>query len=115
VLGLTGILRTPAATVQSAPVGVSITYLRFVGFTLVNPFTILYFASIVAGGGITVTALPAGAFLVGVLLASVSWQSALALAGAALGRLLLRRARVVFGAIGYSIVLALAARQFYRA
>lgn len=91
------------------------TYLRFVGLTLVNPLTVVYFASIVLGasGGLSFAA--ALAFVAGVALASASWQTLLAATGALAGRMLVDRARLATAVLGYGIILVFAIRQLQQA
>jgi threonine/homoserine/homoserine lactone efflux protein len=86
------------------------TYLRFLGLTIVNPTTVVYFAALVVG----LPALSGGAaervvFAAGAFLASISWQSLLALVGAVVHRRLPPSARVYTSLAGNLIVLALAA------
>lgn len=87
-IGLRGLLAmtmarraVPAAAVM--PTQVVRTYLRFLGLTLLNPQTVVYFAALIL-------ALPdvgrspgeRGAFVAGAFLASLSWQLVLAAVGA---------------------------------
>jgi threonine/homoserine/homoserine lactone efflux protein len=88
------------------------TYLRFFALTLVNPLTIVYFASVVLGSQTAATPARAAAFVVGVALASATWQIMLATSGALAGRVLIDRGRLATGVVGYGIVLALALHQF---
>jgi threonine/homoserine/homoserine lactone efflux protein len=86
------------------------TYLRFLGLTIVNPSTVVYFAALVVG----LPAVSGGAaerlvFAAGAFLASISWQSLLALVGAVVHRRLPPSARVYTSLAGNLIVLALAA------
>jgi arginine exporter protein ArgO len=88
------------------------TYVRFLGLTLINPLTIIYFAAIVIGDRAASGFADGITFAAGVALASASWQTLLAAGGALLGRSLPQRAGLDTALLGYSIVLALAARQF---
>jgi threonine/homoserine/homoserine lactone efflux protein len=86
------------------------TYLRFVGLTIVNPMTVVYFAALVVGlpaigGGIAERL----AFAAGAFLASISWQSLLAVVGAVVHRRLPLRSRLYTSVVGNVIVLGLAA------
>ncbi|MFI5261959.1 MAG: LysE family transporter [Candidatus Limnocylindrales bacterium] len=91
--------------------GAGATYLRFLGLTLLNPVTVIYFAALMVG-------LPAIgsdladrlAFVVGAFVASLSWQSLLAAVGAVLHRRTAGRGRLVLSTLGYLIVLAFAVR-----
>jgi arginine exporter protein ArgO len=93
--------------------GVVGTYARFAGLTSINPATVAYFAALIAG-------LPAIAssgadakvvFVLAAGAASLSWQLALAGAGAALHHRLPPSARFWTGVAGNGIVLALAVRM----
>ncbi|MGH3668602.1 MAG: hypothetical protein ACRDU7_09935, partial [Acidimicrobiia bacterium] len=52
------------------------TYGRFVGLTIINPTTIVYFAAVVIGLGVAkgMTAADGALFVIGAFLASLSWQ-----------------------------------------
>jgi threonine/homoserine/homoserine lactone efflux protein len=88
------------------------TYARFLGLTIVNPPTIALFAAIVVGMG--ADALPGvsdrGAFALAVFLASASWQTLLALVGAAAHRHLPDGARVWASLAGAGVIALLAVR-----
>jgi arginine exporter protein ArgO len=86
------------------------TYAAFLGLTLLNPMTIAYFAALILGLGGTGTE-PAEkiAFVAGAFSASLSWQTLIAAAGAALHRRLAPRLRLAVGVVGNAIVLAFAA------
>jgi arginine exporter protein ArgO len=89
--------------------GPSGTYARFVGLTIINPTTVVYFAALILG-------LPAlgsetgerAAFVAGALLASISWQSLLAVVGSLAHRRLPPSARTATSLVGNLIVLGLA-------
>lgn len=94
-IGLRGILRVAthlAWTSQSAPARsgrtgdrreLAATYNRFLGLTLLNPATIVYFAALVlALPVLNADPLARPAFVVGALAASLSWQTLIAAAGA---------------------------------
>ena len=58
-------------------------YTRFVGLTLLNPLTVAYFAALILGGGAEIDGWAGrAAFVVGAVLASLSWQTLLAATGA---------------------------------
>lgn len=111
VLGLRGFagLRSthdPAASrVRAATHSHRRTYLTFLGLTLLNPVTVVYFAALVVGmpnlGGPTERA----AFVLAVFAASLSWQWLLAAAGAALGHGSSHRIRLATAVVGSAIVL----------
>jgi threonine/homoserine/homoserine lactone efflux protein len=96
-----------------ATAGVARTYARFAGLTSINPATVAYFAALIAGLPAIASA-GADAKVVCVLAAgaaSLSWQLALAGAGAALHHRLPPSARFWTGVAGNAIVLALAVRM----
>jgi arginine exporter protein ArgO len=85
------------------------TYLRFLGLTLLNPHTILYFGALIlgrpeAGAG------PAErtAFVVGAALASASWQLLLAGLGALAHKRLPPRAQLAISLVGNLVVVGFA-------
>ncbi len=85
------------------------TYLRFLGLTIVNPSTVVYFAALVVG----LPAVSGGAgerivFAAGAFLASISWQSFIAVVGAVVHRRLPPSARLYTSLVGNVIVLLLA-------
>jgi arginine exporter protein ArgO len=86
------------------------TYLTFLGLTLLNPMTVIYFASLILGLG-TGGSTPAekAAFVGGAFAASLAWQSVLAGAGALLHRRLGPRLRVAVSLLGNAIILVFAA------
>ncbi len=78
------------------------TYARFAGLTIINPTTVVYFAAVIVGLGVAgdMTATEGALFAIGAFLASLSWQTLLAGAGAfARGRVGPRtqRATVIVG------------------
>ena len=78
------------------------TYLRFLGLTIINPTTIVYFAALVIGLGVAsdMSPIDGGLFVAGTFLASLSWQTTLAATGAFTGRRLslgAQRAAIVAG------------------
>ncbi|HKB28035.1 MAG TPA: LysE family transporter [Candidatus Limnocylindrales bacterium] len=73
----------PAAASQPDGPGAIATYARFVGLTLLNPSTVVYFAALVlALPSLGADPLARPAFVVGAFLASISWQTVLAAVGA---------------------------------
>lgn len=103
--------RVPAAAALST--GVLPTYVRFVALTMLNPATVVYFAALIL-------ALPdlgegpfeRAAFVIGAFLASLSWQTVLAAAGAVAHHRLPRRFQTVLSLVGnlaicgFAVVLA---------
>jgi threonine/homoserine/homoserine lactone efflux protein len=92
-------------------------YLQFLGLTLLNPLTIVYFAALILGGSLSDNQSPAGGlmFVLGAGLASLSWQSLLAGVGAQLGKRLSMRARWATTLAGSLVVVALGLRLLARA
>ena len=105
VRGLRSSDRPPATTRQSA----TATYLRFVALTVLNPTTIVYFAALILGLGPAADgAAERGAFVAGVALASLSWQTLLAGIGAIGHRRLPARAQATISLLGNLTILGLA-------
>ena len=112
VIAIRGLLAAPQPIErQSGGPGTGNTYLMFLGLTMLNPPTVIYFVSLVlALPEVSADLATRAAFVVGAFLASLSWQEVLALAGAMLhGRLTLRLQRIT-AVISSIIILALAAR-----
>lgn len=108
--GLWGLRRSgPAPDAGVARPGHVGTYARFVGLTLINPLTVVYFTALVFGSGVGgrgaahVVAFAGGAFM-----ASLSWQTLLATAGAFGRRGLSTRARTGTLILGNLVILGLA-------
>ncbi|MGX4653231.1 LysE family transporter [Micromonospora sp. SCSIO 07396] len=79
--------------------------------TLLNPATVVYFAALVLGRADAARAAPAAAalFVLGVFVASVSWQLLIAGSGTLVGRMLVGpRGRLVTGLLSSLIIAALA-------
>src|SRR2546428_473288 len=88
-LALRGLVAPERGEGTREPAGTRRTYATVLGLTLLNPSTVIYFASLSVGLP-TISAEPAAraAFVAGAALASLSWQWLLAAAGSALhGRL----------------------------
>ena len=83
------------------------TYGRFVGLTVINPTTVVYFAAVIIGLGVAegMTAGDAALFVVGAFLASLSWQTLLAAAGALAGRRLRPAWRTGVSVVGNLVIL----------
>ena len=88
------------------------TYTQFLGLTLLNPLTVAYFGSLILGNGAGHLATTAGRvmFVLGAAVASLSWQSLLALIGAAAHRRLSPRFQLLTSLLGNLIVLLLGLR-----
>jgi arginine exporter protein ArgO len=94
------------------PRGLRRTFAGFLGLTLLNPLTIVYFTALILGlRDQRLTPLEArAAFVAGVFVASLSWQWLLAGAGTFLRHRLSDQARVITSLVGAAIVAALALR-----
>jgi arginine exporter protein ArgO len=115
VKGLVDALRRtgiPAAPTNMESRGVSRTYLGFVGLTLLNPLTVVYFTSYILGRQAHDWPMTQGAvFVIGAFAASVSWQSFLAIGGSLVGRTLTSgKGRLITAIGGNGIILALVAQ-----
>ncbi len=85
------------------------TYALFLGLTLLNPVTVVYFVAMIVGiGGTGAGPAEKSAFVVGAFAASLSWQSFLAAAGALLHRRLSPGIRFGVSVLGNVIILAFA-------
>ncbi|MFI5693963.1 LysE family transporter [Kribbella sp. NPDC051586] len=73
---------------QETPVGVRTAYFGMLGMTLLNPWTVIYFAALVLGGSGVAGLGERIVFAIAAFVASASWQLLLAGGGALLGRLL---------------------------
>jgi arginine exporter protein ArgO len=118
VMALLGIRRAISqdgvVEVAAAERGAGRTYAAFLGLTLVNPMTVLYFAAVVMGLGLATGMTPVEgiAFIAGAAVASLSWQWLLAFGGFTLGSRLSERARRWLGVAGNLLVLGLAVTIF---
>ncbi|HEX6946333.1 MAG TPA: LysE family transporter [Acidimicrobiia bacterium] len=115
VLGIRRALgRNPIVRRSGFAEGTGATYATFLGLTLINPATVVYFVAVVMGLGLAagMTALEGTAFVAGAALASLSWQWLLAWGGSSLGARLSDRARRWFGVAGNLLVLGLAVAIF---
>ena len=86
------------------------TYLQFVGLTIVNPATVIYFAALILG----LPSVGSGsgeklAFVAGAALASLGWQLLISTAGSLLHHRISVRSTAVLSLVGYGIVLLIAA------
>ncbi|WP_167047805.1 LysE family transporter [Salinibacterium sp. ZJ454] len=111
VVGLVRLVRLRASRADGVP-AVSrhpgTVFVTFLALTAVNPATVLYFGALSAAVQLSATtALGQVMFVVGVGLASLAWQLALAAAGSFLGGRITPRARIALSAVGYSVVVLL--------
>lgn len=92
--------------------GLPLTYARFIGLTLLNPITIVYFAALILArdAGTTMTSAERLLFVAGVGLASLSWQTLLAGTGAMAKRYLSPRFQLISSVFGNLLVIALGVR-----
>jgi threonine/homoserine/homoserine lactone efflux protein len=83
------------------------TYARFVGLTIINPTTVVYFAAVVIGLGVAEEMPPGDGllFVTGAFLASLSWQTMLAAVSAIVGHRLSPAARSGLSILGNLVIL----------
>lgn len=99
--------RSPSADARSL-LG---TYGRFLGLTIINPLTIVYFTALVLGSGVVGRTIGSTvAFAAGAFAASLSWQTLLAVIGAFGRRGLSPSIRVVAVVAGNLLIFGLALR-----
>jgi arginine exporter protein ArgO len=116
IWGLAGWRRSllePGTTVSVTRGEMAVTYGRFLGLTIINPLTVIYFTSLVLGSAVgrPVGLVGAAMFAAGAFLASLSWQLLLAGMGAFGRRGLHPSARMVTLVAGNLIILGLAVRM----
>jgi len=113
VIAVLGVVRSqqPAETNLTEPRGGDLvrTFGRFVGLTIINPATVVYFAAVVIGLGVArgMTAGDGVLFVTGAFLASLSWQTLIAAVGAFAGHRLSFRSRRVVTILGNLVILAI--------
>jgi threonine/homoserine/homoserine lactone efflux protein len=92
------------------------TFAQFVGLTLLNPLTIVYFVALILGrdAGATTSTIDHALFVLGVALASLSWQTFLAGTGALANRYLSQRFQLAASLLGNLIVIGLGLRILVR-
>lgn len=87
------------------PVRAAGTYLRFLGLTLLNPATVIYFAALILGlPNLGRGPLERWGFVVGAFLASLSWQTTLAGIGAVAHHRLPARFRIGISLLGNVVI-----------
>jgi len=113
-IAVAGVLKATKADPAMAPKGGSLprTFLAFLGLTIINPLTVVYFTALILGldDEVLEGAPSKAAFIAGAFLASLSWQLLLAGAGGLLHRRLTPRARLATAILGNLIVIGLALR-----
>ncbi|GGV10871.1 LysE family transporter [Streptomyces spectabilis] len=100
-----------AARRDSGPTSPARAYTTFLGITLLNPATVVYFAALVVGGrsGTGTDHLGQAVFTLAAFAASASWQLLVAGSGALLGRALTgRRGRLVTTLASSAVITGLA-------
>ncbi len=112
VIAVRGLLASPQGIErESGGARTGNTYLLFLGLTMLNPPTVIYFVSLaIALPGVSADSASRAAFVVGAVLASLSWQEVLALVGAMLHGRLTPRLQRITAVVSSLIILALAAR-----
>ncbi|TCC29030.1 LysE family transporter [Kribbella speibonae] len=96
---------------QETPVGAWAAYFGMLGMTMLNPWTVIYFAALVLGGSGVAGVGERIVFVVAAFVASASWQLVLAGGGALLGRLLTGAlGRLVTALASSVLIVALAIR-----
>lgn len=109
----TGLTTARHAEGRSSVAGDVRTYLTFLGMTVLNPMTVVYFAALVLGGQGELFRSVADrvVFVTAAAVASASWQLVLATGGAALGRVATGvRGRLLTGLTSSVVIAVLALR-----
>ena len=88
------------------------TYWQFLGLTLLNPLTVVYFGALILSRDPTANGTTAGrlAFIIGAALASLSWQSLLAGTGALAKKVLSPQFQLYASVLGNLVVIGLGVR-----
>jgi threonine/homoserine/homoserine lactone efflux protein len=103
--------RDRSAARDETPRAARATYLRFVGLTLLNPMTVIYFAALMLGlPEIGDAPAERAAFVAGALGSSLSWQLLLAAVGAVGHRRLPPQFRIGVSLLGNAIIAVFALR-----
>jgi threonine/homoserine/homoserine lactone efflux protein len=113
VIAVRGLLSAPQTMDRDTGKVVSAgnTYLMFLGLTMLNPPTVIYFASLaIALPEVSADLASRAAFVAGAFLSSLSWQEFLALVGSMLHGRLTPRLQRITAVVSSLIILALAAR-----
>ena len=112
VIAVRGLLAAPQVMDREAStVRAGNTYMLFLGLTMLNPPTVIYFASLaIALPEVSAEFASRAAFVVGAFVSSLSWQEVLALVGAMLHGRLTPRLQRITAIVSSLIILALAAR-----
>ena len=112
VIAVRGLLAAPQGMEREpGTVRAGNTYLLFLGLTMLNPPTVIYFVSLaIALPEVSADFASRAIFAVAAFLASLSWQEVLALVGAMLHGRLTPRLQRITAVVSSLIILALAAR-----
>jgi threonine/homoserine/homoserine lactone efflux protein len=112
VIALRGLVAAPQQMErETGTVRPGNTYLLFLGLTMLNPPTVIYFVSLaIALPEVSADFASRAVFAVAAFLASLSWQEVLALVGAMLHGRLTPRLQRITAVVSSLIILALAAR-----
>jgi threonine/homoserine/homoserine lactone efflux protein len=112
LIALRGLLAVPQPIErETGTVRAGNTYLLFLGLTMLNPPTVIYFVSLaIALPEVSADFASRAIFAVAAFLASLSWQEVLALVGAMLHGRLTPRLQRITAVVSSLIILALAAR-----
>ena len=112
VIALRGLLAAPQPMErETGTVRAGNTYLLFLGLTMLNPPTVIYFVSLaIALPEVSADFASRAIFAVAAFLASLSWQEVLAVVGAMLHGRLTPRLQRITAVVSSLIILALAAR-----
>ena len=112
VIALRGLLAVPQPMErETGTVRPGNTYLLFLGLTMLNPPTVIYFVSLaIALPEVSADFASRAIFAVAAFLASLSWQEVLAVVGAMLHGRLTPRLQRITAVVSSLIILALAAR-----
>ncbi|MFF0341859.1 LysE family transporter [Kribbella sp. NPDC004875] len=94
---------------HETPVGAWTAYLGMLGMTMLNPWTVIYFAALVVGGSSVTGAGERIVFVVAAFAASAGWQLLLAGGGALLGRLLTGHVGRLVTALASTVVIVVLA------
>jgi arginine exporter protein ArgO len=111
-LGVLGLLRSHARTKASGPQTARArelaVYGQFLGLTLLNPMTVVYFVALILGGaaGSETSNTARLLFVFGAAMASLSWQTLLAASAAIFHRRLSLRAKMSLSIAGNLVVCA---------
>lgn len=92
--------------------GSSRIFAQFLGLTIINPLTIVYFSALILGGGAKnlESFLEHAAFVIGAGLASLSWQTLLARLGSLGYRRLSPRFQIATSSLGFLVVIGFGLR-----